>query len=93
MMLGELFTSNVEGIASAVSATFNWTLAFEVTKPFQNLLDVLGLPVTFWQFAVMCIAGRVYTDVLVPETKGKALEEIQLQQLARRILKGNWSLW
>ena len=79
MMLGELFPSNVVGIASAVSAAFNWILAFAVTKSFQNLLDVLGSPVTFWLFAVMCIAGTIFTAVLVPETKGKALEEIQLQ--------------
>jgi uncharacterized membrane protein YobD (UPF0266 family) len=39
----------------------------------------LGLPVTFWLFAVVCIAGTIFTAVLVPETKGKTLEEIQLQ--------------
>jgi hypothetical protein len=27
----------------------------------------------------MCIAGTIFTAVLVPETKGKALKEIQLQ--------------
>jgi len=78
MMLGELFPSNVKGIASAVSAAFNWILAFTVTKSFQNLLDVLGSPVTFWLFAAMCIAGTIFTVVLVPETKGKALKEIHL---------------
>lgn len=79
IMLGELFPGNVKGIASAVTAAFNWMLAFAVTKSFQNLLDVLGSPVTFWLFAVMCIAGTIFTAVLVPETKGKDLEEIQLQ--------------
>ena len=79
MMFGELFPSNVKGIASAVSAAFNWILAFAVTKSFQNLLDLLGLPATFWLFAVMCIAGTIFTAVLVPETKGKDLEEIHLQ--------------
>jgi SP family facilitated glucose transporter-like MFS transporter 8 len=78
-MLGELFPSNVKGAASALSAAFNWILAFAVTKSFQNLLDVLGSPVTFWLFAVMCIVGTIFTAVLVPETKGKTLEEIQLQ--------------
>lgn len=79
IMLGELFPSNVKGIASAVTAAFNWILAFAVTKSFQNLLDLLGSPVTFWLFAVMCIAGTIFTAVLVPETNGKDLEEIQLQ--------------
>jgi SP family facilitated glucose transporter-like MFS transporter 8 len=79
IMLGELFPSNVKGIASAVTASFNWILAFAVTKSFQNLLDLLGSPITFWIFAVMCIAGTIFTAVLVPETKGKALEEIQVE--------------
>ena len=47
MMLGKLFPSNVKGIASDVSAAFNWILAFALNKSFQNLLDVLGLPATF----------------------------------------------
>lgn len=79
IMLGELFPSNVKGIASAVSAASSWILAFAVTKAFQNLLDLLGSPITFWLFAVMCITGTVFTAVLVPETKGKDLEEIQLE--------------
>jgi len=90
MMLGELFPSNVKGIASAVIAAFNWILAFAVTKSFQNLLDVLGSPATFWLFAAMCIAGTIFTVVFVPETKGKALEEIQLQLGGKK--NSDWEL-
>lgn len=83
IMLGELFPSNVKGIASAVTAASSWILAFAVTKAFQNLLDLLGSPITFWLFAVMCIVGTIFTAVLVPETKGKDLEEIQ-RELSRQ---------
>jgi SP family facilitated glucose transporter-like MFS transporter 8 len=76
-----------------LSAAFNWILAFAVTKSFQNLLDILGLPVTFWLFAVMCIAGTIFNAVLVPEMKGKALEEIQLQLNGKKNSEGNCSLW
>jgi SP family facilitated glucose transporter-like MFS transporter 8 len=84
IMLGELFPSNVKGIASAVTAASSWILAFAVTKTFQNLLDGLGSPITFWLFAMMCIAGTVFTAVLVPETKGKDLQEIQLELSGRK---------
>jgi hypothetical protein len=47
------------------------------------LLDLLGSPITFWLFAVMCIVGTIFTAVLVPETKGKDLEEIQ-RELSRQ---------
>lgn len=79
IMFGELFPGNVKGVASAVTASFNWILAFTVTKVFQNMLDVLGSPVTFWVFAAISVAGTIFTAVLVPETKGKDLEEIQLE--------------
>lgn len=79
IMLGELFPNNVKGIASALTAASAWILAFAVTKGFQNLLDLLGSPTTFWLFAVMCVAGTIFTVVLVPETKGKSLEDIQLE--------------
>lgn len=79
IMIGELFPNNVKGIASAVTAASAWILAFTVTKTFQNLVDLLGSPITFWLFAVMCVAGTIFTFVLVPETKGKDLEDIQLE--------------
>jgi SP family facilitated glucose transporter-like MFS transporter 8 len=84
IMLGELFPNNVKGIASAVTAAFNWILAFVVTKSFQNLLDLLGSPITFWLFAVMCVVGTIFTAALVPETKGKDLEDIQLELSVRK---------
>jgi MFS family permease len=79
IMIGELFPSNVKGIASAVAAAFSWIFAFAVTKAFQNLVDLLGSPVTFWLFAVMCVAATIFTAILVPETKGKDLQDIQAE--------------
>jgi SP family facilitated glucose transporter-like MFS transporter 8 len=79
IMIGELFPNNVKGIASAVTAASAWILAFAVTKAFQNLLDLLGSSATFWLFAVMCVLGTIFVAVLVPETKGKTLENIQLE--------------
>lgn len=92
IMLGELFPSNVKGVASAVTAASSWILAFTVTKAFQNMLDLLGSPITFWLFAVMCIAGTVFTAVLVPETKGKDLEEIQLELSGKKKRKSEREL-
>jgi fructose-specific phosphotransferase system IIC component len=92
IMLGELFPSNVKGVASAVTAASSWILAFTVTKAFQNMLDLLGSPITFWLFAVMCIAGTVFTAVIVPETKGKDLEEIQLELSGKKKRKSEREL-
>ena len=85
IMMGELFPNNVKGMASAITAAIAWLLAFTVTKVFQNMLDTLGSPITFWVFAAMCVVGTVFTAMLVPETKGKDLREIQMELSGREM--------
>ena len=41
------------------------------------LLSAYGAAVTFWFFALFCLIGLVVVYKMVPETKGKSLEQIQ----------------
>lgn len=77
MMVGELFTAQLKGPASSVSAAFNWTLAFTVTKLFQTMIDLLGSGQTFLFFAAISALGALFVVMMVPETKGKEIQEIQ----------------
>lgn len=77
LMIGELFPNKVKGIAGSISAAFNWSLAFTVTKLFQNMLNLFGNGVTFGIFAVICVFGTAFVFVLVPETRGKDILEVQ----------------
>lgn len=77
MMLGELFPSKMKGLASSIAAALNWSLAFTVTKLFQNLLDLLGSGFTFGVFMASTILATIFVALLVPETKGKDMHEIQ----------------
>ena len=38
LMMSELFSPEVKSVASSISTTFNWTLAFLVTKFFSNMV-------------------------------------------------------
>ena len=41
-------------------------------------VDVLpGASGTFWMYGVICLLGGLFTLLVVPETKGKTIEEIQ----------------
>lgn len=77
MMIGEIFAPEVKGIAGSSACLFNWLLAFLVTKTYTNLNDVLHPYGTFWLFAVISAIGVFFVLFLVPETKGKSLEDIQ----------------
>lgn len=77
MMVGELFAPQIKGFASSFSCVLNWILAFIVTKFYSDLADSFGSYTTFWIFAVISGIGTVFVFFLVPETKGKTLDEIQ----------------
>lgn len=77
MMMGEIFAPEVKGVAASSACLFNWILVFIVTKFFSDLSETIGLAATFWLFAVICLIGTFFVYFIVPETKGKSLEEIQ----------------
>ncbi|XP_076270730.1 trehalose transporter 1-like protein [Rhynchophorus ferrugineus] len=83
VVLSELFPSNVKSIASAITSFFCFFLSFFITMCFPFLSAAIGIAGSFWLFAGVLVCGFVFCVVLVPETKGKSILEIQ------NILEGN----
>ena len=77
MMLGELFSTNVKGIAVCLANLWSCLLAFIVSKLYQVVSDSSGIDVSFAWFAITCFLGIAFIIIYVPETKGKTLSEIQ----------------
>jgi len=77
LMMSELFAPEVKSVASSISTTFNWTLAFLVTKFFSNMVDALTEAGAFWVFGGITILTFFFCLLFVPETKGKSLDDIQ----------------
>jgi hypothetical protein len=61
----------------SVATVANWGANFLVTVTFLSLVNALGQGGTFLLFAVVGVGAWVFVQRLVPETKGKSLEEIQ----------------
>ncbi|KAL1449888.1 hypothetical protein WDU94_002360 [Cyamophila willieti] len=79
MLVGEIFPSQIKGIACSIACLFNWASVLVVTKFFGDVSAKLGGHGAFWIFSVIAALGTVFTYVLVPETKGKTLDEIQME--------------
>ncbi|XP_050310332.1 facilitated trehalose transporter Tret1-like [Anthonomus grandis grandis] len=77
MIMAEIFTPKVKGIASSLAASLNWFLAFMVTNQFATMLDFFGIGPTFLIFSVICGLGTAFVLLFVPETKGRTIEEVQ----------------
>lgn len=73
----ELLPSEIKSNASSVAGTFNWFLAFIVTKFYSNLKDAIGADVAFYIFSSISLIGTVFVFLVVPETKGKTMQQIQ----------------
>ncbi|CAG4967342.1 unnamed protein product [Parnassius apollo] len=76
-VMGELFPIEVKAVASPIATAFCWILSFLVTRYFEPIANAVGMYVAFWLFGVCCVVGFFFTLFLVPETKGKSLQEIQ----------------
>lgn len=77
LIMSEIFPSKVRGVASAACVLTNWSMAFLVTKNFQDMMGLLTSAGTFWLFASMCVLNVIFTIAFIPETKGKTLEQIE----------------
>lgn len=84
LMMGELFATDIKGFAGSIAGTTNWVLAFVITKTFKNLTDGLGSGPTFWLFSGLTVVGVIFVFFIVPETKGKSLNEIQQEMAGNR---------
>ncbi|XP_065556829.1 facilitated trehalose transporter Tret1-like isoform X2 [Artemia franciscana] len=76
-LMGELLPGHVKGLASSLVSGFNWGLAFIITLVFDMLVSAIQMYGVFWLFAGFTVLAGFFVLFLVPETKGKSLDEIQ----------------
>ncbi|MBV4431248.1 sugar porter family MFS transporter [Clostridium tyrobutyricum] len=87
IVVGELFPSQVRGIATGIASTVNWFGNILVALFFPVLLETVGLSMIFFGFAAICILGFLFAKFVLYETKGKSLEEIETYLYERSIGK------
>jgi len=77
LFMGEILPSHVKGFGAGLSTSFNWFLAFLLTKSFEDFKNHLGLSGCYWSLGVISAVAVAFSVLFVPETKGKTLDEIQ----------------
>lgn len=79
ILVGELFPTDVKAFAASFADIYFCVVTTIVSKFFQFTKDEFGMHIPFMVFTVTCIFGLFFIIFCVPETKGRTLEEIQLQ--------------
>jgi hypothetical protein len=87
-VINEIFPGRIRGRAVAVATAVNWGAAFLVSQFFLTLVNAIGEAATFGLFAFFCVVGAFWVHRVVPETKGRSLEQIQALWSADGALPG-----
>jgi SP family arabinose:H+ symporter-like MFS transporter len=85
ILCSEIFPTRVRGRAMSLATFVIWTSCYIVAQTFPMLNDSprVGPGITFWIYAGSSLLGLVFVFLMVPETKGRSLEEIEKSWIAR----------
>ena len=77
LLISEVFPLATRGRGTSMATFANWASNLVVALTFLLLIDNLGSAATFFLYAVLTVGAFIFTYALVPETKGRTLEEIE----------------
>ncbi|MDI2090847.1 sugar porter family MFS transporter [Commensalibacter sp. TBRC 16381] len=80
----EVYPLFVRGKGASLGSFSHWFFDLIVTLTTLSLVTALGATYTFWLYALISIIAVIFIIFLVPETKGKTLEEIEGDLKANR---------
>nr|GMD60282.1 sugar transporter ERD6-like 16 [Ipomoea batatas] len=76
VIMSEIFPIHVKGAAGSLVVLVNWVGAWAVSYTFNFMME-WSSTATFMLYAMFCALTVLFVVKVVPETKGKTLEEIQ----------------
>lgn len=76
VLIAEVFPNTIRGGAVAIAVAFQWIFNWIVSTSFVPMANSLGFWFTYGLYGVICIIAAIFVWRLVPETKGKTLEDM-----------------
>ena len=83
VLIAEIFPNTIRGAAVAIAVAFQWIFNFIVSSTFVPMFNMklggdenFGHWFTYGLYGLICIGAAVFVWKLVPETKGKTLEDM-----------------
>ena len=77
LLIAEIFPLAVRGRAMSLATVANWSFNLIVSATFLNLVGAVGSAGAFLVYAVLSLVALAFIAMMVPETKGRSLEQIE----------------
>jgi SP family xylose:H+ symportor-like MFS transporter len=82
--ISELFPNKIRGQAVAVAVAAQWAANYLISSTYPGMMELSSV-FTYGFYGAMAILSALFVWKIVPETKGKSLEEIE------KFWKKNWN--
>ena len=76
VLIAEVFPNTIRGGAVAIAVAFQWIFNWIVSTSFVPMANSLGYWFVYALYGIICVIAAVFVWRLVPETKGKTLEDM-----------------
>ncbi len=84
VLIAEIFPNTIRGTAVAIAVAFQWIFNFIVSSTFLPMYnmrlgemgDKFGHMFAYALYGIICVVAAIFVWKLVPETKGKTLEDM-----------------
>jgi len=77
VVISEIFPTPIRGRAMSLATIALWTACVALTMTFLSLVTAISASGAFWLYAALCAATFLLVRLVMPETKGRTLEEIE----------------
>jgi sugar porter (SP) family MFS transporter len=84
VLFSELFPNRIRGIAISFCGLINSSVSFVVQLVFPWELENFGPSMTFLIYGSFAIIGLIIVTRILPETKGRSLEELQVELVSKK---------
>ena len=76
VLIGEIFPNKIRGKAIAIAVAAQWSANYFISSTYPAMMEFSG-GLTYMFYGVMSILSAIFVWKMIPETKGKSLEEME----------------
>ncbi|MFA6400805.1 MAG: D-xylose transporter XylE [Salinivirgaceae bacterium] len=76
VLISEIFPNKIRGRAIAIAVAAQWAANYLISSTYPFMMEVSG-GMTYGIYGIMSVLSFIFVWKMIPETKGKTLEEIE----------------
>lgn len=76
VLISEIFPNKIRGRAVAIAVAAQWTANYLISSTYPAMME-LSSGGTYWFYGIMSVLSFIFVWKMVPESKGKTLEEME----------------